>query len=491
MTDASSRRAGTADGARGAAATGHPLATAAALGVLAGGGTAADAAVAAHAVLTVVLPGSCGVGGDALFLVRAPDGTVTAHNGTGASGAAAPASWAGDGGASVTVPGAVAAWWRVLERHGVAPATTVFAPAVRAAGDGIEVSPALAAQVAEQRGRLERGGAGGWPLLDARPGEVVAQPDLALLLQRVATEGPEAFYTGPVADAISRAVRRDGGTLSPGDLVVHDTVSTEPVTVGWDGGRVHVQPPVSQGVLLAMALRWLDRHPDLAAGTDLDHLGAELTEAVFAYRDRCARDGAALLDELLSVDPEKAARRGGPQPYLHTTGVAVADADGTVVSSLLTLFDDFGAGTFVPEGGFALTNRGGGFTGPPNQPGPGRKPVHTLAPALVEGPSGVTAIATPGADGQVQTLLQVLTRVRFAGASLADAVAAPRWRSVASRLHVEASFPDADGLRARGHDVVTVDDGDGLFGAVVSASVTGTSVEAVGDWRRDVAVGGV
>src|SRR3954469_1918655 len=136
MTQPSTRRAGTAAGHRGAAATGHPLATAAALGVLDGGGNAADAAVAAHAVLTVALPGSCGIGGDALFLVRSPDGAGAAYNGAGPSATAGPArgarAWAADGGASVTVPGAVAAWWRVLERHGSAPPTTVFAPAVRA-----------------------------------------------------------------------------------------------------------------------------------------------------------------------------------------------------------------------------------------------------------------------------------------------------------------------------------------------------------------------
>jgi gamma-glutamyltranspeptidase/glutathione hydrolase len=363
---------------------------------------------------------------------------------------------------------------------------------VHVACEGFAILPELADQVTRQRARLERGGANGWALLDARPGETVVQPELAGVLERVAAQGPAAFYTGRLAAAVCAAVGRDGGSLAPADLAAHATASGAPVTVGWDGGRVHVQPPVSQGVLLAMALQWLDRHPDLLAGSGLDHLGAELTEAVFAHRDRCARDGAALLDEPLEVDPERAARRGGPQPYLHTTGVAVADADGTVVSSLLTVFDDFGAGTFVPEGGFVLTNRGAGFTGPPNDPAPGRKPVHTLAPALVEGPSGVTAIATPGADGQVQTLLQVLARARFERLSLADAVAAPRWRSVASQLHVEASHRGAEELRRRGHDVVATPDGDDLFGAVVSAAwEPGRPVTAVGDWRRGVAVGGV
>jgi gamma-glutamyltranspeptidase/glutathione hydrolase len=118
--------------------------------------------------------------------------------------------------------------------------------------------------------------------------------------------------------------------------------------------------------------------------------------------------------------------------------------------------------------------------------------VHTLAPALVEAPDAITAIATPGADGQVQTLLQVLSRARFAGLRLADAVGAPRWRSVGSSLHVEASFPGVEALRDRGHEVVPMPDGDPLFGGVVSATCEpGHGTSTVGDWRRDVAAGAI
>jgi gamma-glutamyltranspeptidase/glutathione hydrolase len=479
-------KATTASGAQGAAATGHDLATRAALRCLADGGNAVDAAVAAHAVLAVVLPGSCGVGGDALFLVREPSGRVTAYNGTGASAAASGADHAMDGGASVTVPGAVDAWWQVLARHGRRDAGTVLGHAVRVAADGFVLPEALSTRLAGQRHRLERGGAAGWSLLAARPGEVVVQPALAGVLQRIAADGPDALYRGELAEALCRAVARDGGALAPADLAAHATVVAEPVRVAWGEATVHVQPPVSQGVLLAMALQWLDRHAalvDAATGPGvLAHVGAELTEAVFAYRDRCARDGAALLDEPLDIDLERARRRGGPRPYLHTTGVATADAGGLVVSSLLTVFDDFGAGTFVPEGGFVLTNRAAGFTYPPNEPGPSRRPVHTLAPALVEAPGGTTAIATPGADGQVQTLLQVLSRARFEGLPLDEAVTAPRWRSSASALHVEAAHPDLDDLRARGHEVVPTADERGT-----PPRDGGTS--AVGDWRRDVAAG--
>jgi gamma-glutamyltranspeptidase/glutathione hydrolase len=267
------------------------------------------------------------------------------------------------------------------------------------------------------------------------------------------------------------------------------------VTVPWNGGTAAVQPPASQGVLLAMALHWLEDHAaelDLAtfAAEDLDHLGVELVEAVFAHRHRCARDGAALLAEPVEVDLSRAARRGGPRTYLHTTGVAVADADGTVVSSLLSLFDSFGSATFVPEAAVVLNNRAAGFTVPPNDPAPGRRPVHTLAPALIEQSDLVTALATPGADGQIQTLLQVLLAQRYLGAALAGAVDAPRWRSVSGGVLVESGHASAAALAARGHLVETLPAGDGRFGAVVSASyASGGGVDAVGDGRRQVSAG--
>jgi gamma-glutamyltranspeptidase/glutathione hydrolase len=238
-----------------------------------------------------------------------------------------------------------------------------------------------------------------------------------------------------------------------------------------------------------MALQWLE-NAGPQSQTSLDHLGVELTEAVFGYRDRCAEDGARLLDAHLEVDRDKASRRGGPRAYLHTTGVAVADAEGMVVSSLLSVFDDFGSGTFVPECGLVLNNRAAGFTGPPNAPGPGRRPVHTLAPAILEVGGTVTALATPGADGQVQTLLQVLLRLRGGGQDLAAAVAAPRWRSEGGNLMVAHEHPALSSLRERGHLVVGIDGGDARFGAVVSATSGPAGPSAVGDWRRQVATGG-
>ncbi|WP_375425010.1 gamma-glutamyltransferase [uncultured Friedmanniella sp.] len=483
-------------GTRGAVAAAHPDAAAAASAVLRRGGNAVDAAIAASAVICLVMPQAASLGGDLLALVRRPDATTVAVNGTGTSASSAPAdSWPSDrwstGGGAVTVPGLVAAWAELHDRFGSLPLARALAPAVSLAREGVAVDGDLAAAVGAQRDRLLAGGAADWALLDRRPGQNWRQPALARLLESVGREGPNAFYTGPAAAAVAEAVRRSGGWLDEDDLGRHTSVVGEPVTVPWAGAQVHVQPPSSQGVLLAMALHHLERCGPAAYGLDpregpgLAHLLVELTEAAFGSRADCAA-GEVLLDRTLEVDPQRAAGRGGPRAYLHTAGVAVADADGWVVSSLVSVFDDFGSGVHVPELGLTLNNRAAGFTDGANAPGPGRRPVHTLAPALVEG-DPVLALATPGADGQVQTLLQLLAAVRYRGLSLAEAVAALRWRTEDGSLLVEAGHPDHDGLVARGHRVVDRPAGDPVFGGVVAAGVDVDGPFCVADWRRQVA----
>ncbi len=480
----------TAAGTGGAAATAHPLATEAAVAALSDGGSAVDAAVCAQAVLCVTSPHACGVGGDVLALVHEPGGRVRAVNGTGRSAAGADDRLHTQGGASVTVPGIVDGWWQLHERWGRLPWRRVLAPALDLAAGGTVVDDDLARSAETHRARLERGGGAGWSLLQ-RPGRWL-QPELADLLERVADAGPAGFYGGEVAAALVAAVRADGGALDAADLTAHRTDLPEPVSVPWQDGAMHVQPPSSQGVLLALALDVVERRLPaeavaLLGGPGREHLLVEVTQAAFAHRDDCA-DPAAVLEAEVAVDVDRASRRGGPRAYLHTAGVATVDSAGMVVSSLVSVFDDFGSGTFVPRFGFALNNRAGGFTAGANRPRPSARPVHTLAPSLHLGPAGALGMATPGADGQVQTLLQVLARRRYDDAGLPDAVAAPRWRSEDGALLVESDHPAAEDLRARGHDVVPLRPGDDRFGAVVAVtagpedSTTGTT--AVADWRR-------
>lgn len=479
----------------GAVSAAHPTASAAGAELLRLGGNAVDAAVAAQAVICVLMPQAASVGGDLLALVRRPDGVTVAVNGTGASAAAAaPGLWL-SGGSSVTTPGLVAGWTSLHGSFGRLPLHTVLAPAISLARSGVRVDEPLVRAVEEQRHRLVVGGAASWDLMRMRTGDLWRQPALAGLLAAIAVEGEAAFYSGFGPGAIAAAVQRNGGWLTEADLAGHRSEVRTPVTVPWGEARVSVQPPMSQGVLLTMALHWLDtRHAASSAGFEpapgwaddgLPHLLVELTEAVFAHRSACAT-GEALLAEPLDVDPVRAAHRGGPRAYLHTAGVAAADVEGLVVSSLVSVFDDFGSAVFVPELGCTLNNRAAGFTDGANSPGAAKKPVHTLAPALVEG-RRVLGLATPGADGQVQALLQILVALRFGGLSVADAVAALRWRTEGGSLLLETGHPARTGFESRGHDVVLRPPGDPVFGGVVAAGIDDEGPFCVSDWRRQVA----
>lgn len=473
-------------GRTGAIAAAHPLAVTAGQEMLLSGGSAVDAVIAAQAVLCVVAPDACGLGGDALCLVREPGGDVVAINGSGAIAQELGGSLT-DGGGSVTVPGIVDAWDKMAERWSRLPFERLLEPARRIARGGMVVSPRLARAVAEQHGRLMAGGAGEWALVRAQAGDVVVQNGLAQMLDRIGKERAAAYYAGRSAEAIVAAVRAHGGNLSLEDLARHETVLASPVTTSWDGVTVHVQPPVTQGVLLAMCLAELERLGPVPP-SQLDHVAIELTEASFAFRDR-AGEGAALLDERLVIDPAKPLHRGGPRAYLHTAGVAASDERGLTVSSLVSVFDDFGSAVFVPQGGFVLNNRAGGFTTGPNAPAPGRRPVHTLAPVIVETERGPLALATPGADGQIQTLLQALLGAFRRGADLASTVAAPRWRSEDGRILIEESHPGAEALAALGHRIERLPDGHMKFGALVVAGHLDERPAALADWRRETWAG--
>jgi len=475
-------------GQRGAIAAAHPLAVEVGERILRDGGSAADAAIAAQAMLCVLMPDACGLGGDMLALVRNAQGAVIAVQGTGAS-PAGYSHYADDGAGSVTVPGIVDAWCELSRMAGRFPLARVLEPARRLASEGMRVSPTLSAALLRHRGRLLQGGAENWSLFGAAAGAVVMQPQLAALLASIGAQGRGAFYGDAAAAAIAASVARRGGSLSIADMSAHATPLAVPIEVGWGDWRVLVQPPITQGVLLAMAVQAWERHGDIATGLH-DHAGVELTQAAFACRDDVAQ-GARLLELQLALDLRCASRRGGPRAYLHTAGVAAVDDSGQLISSLVSVFDDFGSCVYVPELGITLNNRAAGFTAGANAPGPGRRPVHTLAPAMLVTPQSSVALATPGADGQVQTLLQVLAAMRLEGADLASAIARPRWRSENGRLLIEQSHPGMQRLQALGHDLLVVEDGDVRLGAVVAAVLTRDGVAAAADWRRETCCGAV
>jgi len=472
-------------GARGAVSAAHPFGSAAAQHILALGGNAVDAAIAAQAVLCVVIPASCGLGGDALVLICGADGETVAVNGTGCAPSDPAFQEARDGGLAATVPGMVDAWQVMAERFGRVGLEACLAPAIELAQRGVRFGADISRAVHQNKARLECGGAAGWAVCQgAGSGQSVVQPQLGRLLRAIGKTGGHAFYLGDIAKAVECAVAACGGLLTARDLGAHETVVTAPVSTGWQNGRVSVQPPITQGVLLALCLKNLEA---LGALPDrqLDHALIELTNASFAHRDRVG-EGAALLDVSLDVDLDKASNRAGPRAYLHTAGVATADAEGQVVSSLVSLFDEFGSCVFVPEGGFVLNNRAQGFTQAPNDAGPGKRPVHTLAPAIFEMDGEVAALATPGADGQIQTLLQVITKARLQGMPLTEAIHHPRWRSENGKLLIAENHPEKAALEALGHNMIERADGDTCFGGVVCAGIRQGAPFAVSDWRREV-----
>lgn len=471
-------------------ACGHPLGASAAAEIFAAGGSAVDAAVAAAAALSVVVPDLCGLGGDALLLVSPPAGDPVAFNGSGNSPRSLTGPIPEDGGGTVAVPGAVAAWIDAHHRFGRLELDQVLAPAVRLAATGFPLGDETAGAVSRQRARLERT-APGFPLLatGVGAGSPVRFPELAATLRRIVDGGAEGFYTGELADAIARATQRYGGSLDEGDLAAHRTVVLAPIAARRVGHSLTVQPPVSQASLALMALGAIERAnaPDPAQRL---HIAIEAWEAAFRYRHLLTEPARAveLLDEPLDIDPERAQRRAGARSDAHTTGVATADGDGTVVSMLISVFDDFGSAVLVPEGGFLLNDRLYGFTAPGCEPRPGARPVHTLSPALAATADRRFALCTPGSDGQVQFLVQTLLALSD-GDSLTVALDRPRVRTVDGRLAVEDDLDPAvlRHLAARGHEVWLRPPGEARFGAMVAAGVehaTG-ALFAAADPRRE------
>jgi gamma-glutamyltranspeptidase len=505
-----------------AAASPHHLATRAGADVLAAGGTAMDAAVAINAMLTVVYPHMCALGGDLFLLYRdACDGRVWCLNGSGpAPGLATreavrargltevPAR----GALTVTVPGAVASWGAGLERFGRTPLAELLAPAARAAADGIEVTARVARWIGENAADLAAE-----PLLrdrwlagDGRPvaaGTTVRQPEVARALGRLADAGAADLYRGRLADEIDAAFRAADGFLRREDLAAFEPEWVEPVRLGHRGLDVVTTPPNSQGVTALMmldALAVLAPPPPGTAG----HIDALITakRMAFARRDRHVADPRFVdvpLDELLSRERTQAALAGPPPaPAGSSAGDTVylctVDAAGNACSMIESIYYGFGSCFVAGESGLLMHNRGRYFSldeDHPNRLEPGKRPLHTLMASMAfDGDDLRLVFGTMGADGQAQTTVQVLERF-IAGASVGDAVAAPRIlhgrfspEDDPEELTVEAPFGDAviGELRRLGHaPVVTVEHDERLGHAHAIELRRDGTLDAASDPRSD------
>ena len=352
------------------------------------GGTAVDAALAAAAVLTVVYPHMCAIGGDAMALVAQPGGPVTALVGAGAAPASAdPAAIEADhmpwqGPLTITVPGMVDAWGRIAELGATLALEELLGPAIAFAREGAETAPGLARAFDAQ------------PAMREHFRSDLRQPALAATLERIAANGPRELYEGVTAQ---RLAEHAGNPLTARDLSRHATEITQPLEATVDGLDVLTTPPPTQGYVL---------HEILAALADGE-------EPADAFRRTAAERDRRLADT-----------RSG-----DTVAIVAADGEGHAVSLIQSVFGAFGSGVVEPRTGILLHNRGAGFSldpASPNRLAPGRRPAHTLMPVLGRRAGAVEIVqGSMGGRAQPQINAQVLLRL-LAGDGAQDAVAAPR-----------------------------------------------------------------
>jgi gamma-glutamyltranspeptidase/glutathione hydrolase len=406
-------------GRGGMVATSQPLAVSAGLEILRLGGSAADAAIAAAAALNVTEPTSTGLGGDCFALYyEAASGRITALNGSGRAPSALTLKRLRREGYAealppyhpytITVPGACAGWFDLLERYGLLPVSQVLAPAIRLAEEGFPVAPVTAHFWARSAERLRSAPNGTELTIDGRApaaGEVFRNPGLARTLRTIAERGKSAYYQGPIADAVAQVVQTAGGCLTVDDLAAHKSTWETPISVLYHGLRVWECPPNGQGLAALLAL-------NILAGFDLVdmpplsaqrlHLTIEAMRLAFADTRWYVADptfNPAPLVELLSteyaserrklIDPFHATldqRRGTPTAGSDTVYLCTVDGDGNACSFINSNYNGFGT-AIVPQGwGFSLQNRGHNFSlegGHPNALAPGKRPYHTIIPGML------------------------------------------------------------------------------------------------------------
>ncbi|QGG94279.1 gamma-glutamyltransferase family protein [Actinomarinicola tropica] len=467
------------------------LASQAGIAVLRAGGSAADAAVAMSAVLAVTTQHMCGMGGDLLALVHHADGSdPDCLNSSGRAGRGADPERLRAAGhtrmpldeeiQTVTVPGCVDGWLALHERHGRLPLAEVLEPARAYAAEGFPASPHLAATVPRI---LHVDGADDYRRGPIRPGTIITRPGVARTLAAIADGGRAAFYEGEFGEGLLRV---GDGLFSAEDLRRSQADWVEALGLDVWGHRTWTVPPNSQGYLSLAAAR-IAELAGMSPGDAPEPGTAEwvhlLVEASrLAGHDRPAvlhdaADGCSLLaDERLvpraaRIDPD---RRGDLPPLAEGGGtiyLCAADGEGQAVSLIQSNARGWGAHIAVPEVGIFLHNRGLGFSLEPGHPAelaPGRRPPHTLSPALVQRTDGSlrAVLGTMGGDTQPQVVLQMLARLLLHDQSAGRIVPAPRWRLGSGgfdtwadggpgTVAIEDDAPPAwaEGLAARGHVV--------------------------------------
>jgi gamma-glutamyltranspeptidase/glutathione hydrolase len=448
---------------KGVIASPHPLASEAGAQLLQDGGNAFDAAVAANAVLTVVYPHMTSSGGD-LFALCWPAGAgqPVCLVGAGRSGSLATIEAVRERGydtmppigpLTVTVPGTVDAWGRLVEHFGTVGLEPVLEPAAAIAESGFAISSNLAAALLEDFDWLhnEEPARALYPPLKA--GMLLRNPDLAQTLRAIGRTGFNTFYRGEVAAAIVAALERRDGFLTASDLALHRSLWVDPVAAPYRDLLVYNTPPPSQGLAaLGMFVR-LARHSaeQLSPGRGFARLLKQARDAVYPLRDRFISDpDFAPVPAEPFLDPARAgAGMGEAIPEGDTIYVCCADEHGNVISLIQSVANSFGSGIVAEGTGVLLQNRGCYFKLDPahvNRLEPRKRTMHTLIAAIAARDGRPwAAFGSMGADRQPQIQAQLLVNLADLGLPPDQAVAAPRLAALpgGATWRVEADYPDA------------------------------------------------
>jgi gamma-glutamyltranspeptidase/glutathione hydrolase len=506
-------------GRRGCVAAAHPLAAMAGIELLLQGGSAVDAAVATSFALHVVEPYMSGPGGVATLLLFHRGRREAVVSAGRMPATADPARLTADdlkaGPRSIGVPGLLAATLGLHERYGSVPRAAVMAPAIRLAEEGFPLTVKNVEFIGKARAQLSHSADAERTFLAGgdvpRAGTLLVQKDLGATLRQVAEGGAEAFYRGPIARAIARALEAQGGLVTEGDLRAYQPTWGTPLAVPFRGHEVCVPPPPTNALQSVQTLQILEGFDLRGMGhNSVDYLHHFIEAAKLASADRVGLDVLrpdAPIAGLLSpryaarrrtlIDPHRAGASGGerwsserlpgeippgsPSEFVaddrpdfareHTTHFAVADGDGTVVTVTQTLGSPFGSGVMVPGTGVLLNNLLMWTDLDPRSPAAlrGGAPMQTrMAPTQVfHGGAFHLSIGTPGSYGILQTTPQMLLNVVEFGMAVQEAIEAPRVRAYRDRLvDVEGRIPAAvrDGLAGRGHQVNVIEDWSWIVG---------------------------
>lgn len=477
----------------GVVASSQPLATQAGLNIIRKGGNAIDAAITTAAVLDVVEPFSTGCGGDAFTLIHlAGKSKPLSYNGSGRSGSLVTiqelldkgwTSMPARGGPPVTVPGALNLWFHVVEKHGNLEMKDIISPAIHYARNGFPVSPLIGQTWKDVIGVLRNDAArqifapkGEAPIV----GQVVRNKDLADTFETVAKEGPDAFYSGRIAESIVNEVQDHGGFLTMEDLASHKTEETQPISVSYRGVDVYEHPPNSQGfaaLSMLSIMETFDFSSLAPLSTERYHLMIEAKKLAYADLHQHNADPEFYdvpLEKLLSksyakeraetIDPNLAMSVYAPGLSLgqDTVYFATADGEGNAVSFINSLYMGIGSGLVAPGTGIKLQNRGHLFSLDPDHPNcyaPKKLPFHTIIPAALYKENELSGVfGIMGGAHQAQAHGQFVSSLVDYGMSPQEALDQPRFNHDHStnKVGLESGIPSKTQkeLRERGHILI-------------------------------------